>query len=65
MENGKIYPKCKGKECVKNGIVKGKQRYLCKKCEYNFTRDTFWEYSDEIRQKAIKLDLEGNEFRRI
>ena len=65
MENGKICPKCYGKECTKNGIVKNKQRYRCKKCKYNFTRSTCWKYSDEIRQKAIKLYLEGNGFRRI
>ena len=65
MENGKICPKCHRTEYVKNGIVRGKQRYLCKKCKYNFTRDTCWKYSDEIREKAIKLYLEGNGFRRI
>ena len=27
MENGKICPKCHGTECVKNGIVRGKQSY--------------------------------------
>ena len=42
-----------------------KQRYRCKRCKYNFTRSTCWRYSDEIRQKAIKLYLEGNGFRRI
>ena len=65
MENGKICPKCYGKECTKNGIVKNKQRYRYKRCKYNFTRSTCWKYSDEIRQKAIKLYLEGNGFRRI
>ena len=65
MENGKICPKCYGKECTKKGIVKNKQRYRCKRCKYNFTRSTCWKYSDEIRQKALKLYLEGNGFRRI
>ena len=38
MENGMICPKCCGNECTKNGIVKNKQRYRCKRCKYNFTR---------------------------
>ena len=65
MESEKICPKCYGKECTKNGIVKNKQRYRCKRCKYNFTRSTCWKYSDEFRQQAIKLYLEGNGFRRI
>jgi transposase-like protein len=28
--------KCGGSLVVKNGIVRGKQRYLCKSCKYNF-----------------------------
>ena len=31
MENGKICPKCYGRECTKNGIVKNKQRMLWKR----------------------------------
>ena len=27
---------CKSKRVVKNGIVRGKQRYKCKECGYNF-----------------------------
>ena len=65
MKNGKICPKCYGKECTKNGIIKNKQRYRCKRCKYNFTRSTCWKYSDKIRQKAIKFYLERNGFRRI
>ena len=65
MKYEKICPKCNGKECIKNGIVNNKQRFLCKHCKYNFTRVTCWKYSDEVRHKAIKLYLEGNGFRRI
>ena len=54
-----------GKVCTKNGIVKNKQRYRCKRCKYNFTRETCWKYSDDIREKAIKLYIDGNGFRRI
>ena len=28
--------KCESEQMVKNGIIKGKQRYLCKDCGYNF-----------------------------
>lgn len=31
-------PKCKSVNIVKNGIVRGKQRYKCKSCNYNFVR---------------------------
>ena len=27
-------PKCEAHGCVKDGIVKGRQRYLCHACEY-------------------------------
>ena len=57
MENGKICPKCYGRECTKNGIVKNKQRYRCKRCKYNFTRSTCWKYSDEIRQLVGNIQM--------
>ena len=30
-------PKCKSEKKVKDGIVKNKQRYKCKGCNYHFT----------------------------
>ena len=30
------YKKCESESIVKNGKVRGKQRYLCKECGYNF-----------------------------
>ncbi len=57
-------PKCLHEVCVKDGIVKGKQRYKCKKCNYRHT----------VRQKgatraqkraALELYLEGLGFRSI
>ena len=59
MENEKICSKGYGKECTKNGIVKNKQRYRCKRFKYNFTRTTCWKYSDEVRQKAIRTCLKS------
>jgi transposase len=38
-KGGAIMPECKNcksKRVVKNGIVRGKQRYKCKECGYNF-----------------------------
>ncbi|OQY01916.1 MAG: glycogen synthase [Desulfobacteraceae bacterium 4572_130] len=32
-----ICPKCNSKSCVKDGFVKGKQRYKCKSCNYRHT----------------------------
>jgi len=29
--------KCAGMNCVKDGVVKDKQRYLCKECGYRHT----------------------------
>ncbi len=29
--------KCQSRKCVKNGLVRGLQRYQCKLCGYNFT----------------------------
>ena len=29
-------PKCQGKGIVKSGVIKDRQRYLCKKCNYYF-----------------------------
>ncbi|MFN8167053.1 MAG: IS1 family transposase [Bacteroidia bacterium] len=32
-----VCPRCKGEDVVKSGIVKGRQRYRCKPCNYFFT----------------------------
>jgi transposase-like protein len=61
-----ICPKCKSEITVKHGIVKGKQRYTCKTCNYNFTvlkRGRELEKIYIIR--ALQLYLEGLGFRSI
>ena len=59
-------PKCKSEERVKNGIVKGRQRYKCMDCSYNYTVEKrSGEYSDEIKKNALHLYLEGLGFRSI
>jgi transposase len=58
-------PKCKCEEKVKDGTVKGKQRYKCKKCAHRYTL----EFKDEIqsfyKRLALVLYIEGMGFREI
>ncbi len=58
--------KCNSQESVKNGIIRGRQRFKCKNCGYNYTvekRST--EYSKSVKRKALQLYLEGLGFRSI
>ena len=57
-------PKCQHSESRKDGIVRKKQRYLCKSCGY---RDTVAHkgYSEEVKQQALAMYLEGLGFRSI
>ena len=57
-------PKCKSEHHVKDGIVKGKQRYLCKKCKYRYTVP-FKGKPIELKKFALILYLEGLGFRSI
>ncbi|CEG13956.1 hypothetical protein MSIBF_A780002 [groundwater metagenome] len=57
-------PKCKSTDICKNGIVKQKQRYLCKKCKYCFTVEHIGK-SDNYKRDALILYLEGLGFRSI
>ncbi len=57
---------CNSEEKVKNGFVKGIQRYKCKECGYNYTVEKrSGEYSKETKRKALHLYLEGLGFRSI
>ena len=59
-------PRCKSNDKVKNGIIKGVQRYRCNECKYNFTVEKrSGEYSNETKRKALQLYLEGLGFRSI
>lgn len=60
-------PKCGDHETVvKSGIVKEKQRYLCKKCTYHFTVQKVGKKIDNYYiVKAIQLYLEGLSMREI
>ena len=52
--------RCGGEVFSKTGIVRNKQRYLCKVCGNNQTIvDRREKYSEQIRRVAIILYLEG------
>jgi transposase len=57
-------PKCKGLNFRKDGIVKSKQRYLCKDCKHRFTVAQIGKPS-KIKRDALILYLEGLGFRSI
>jgi len=59
-------PKCDGSESVKSGKIKGRQRYKCKNCNYNYSvtiKSTAKPKS--LKRKALHLYLEGLGFRSI
>ncbi len=59
-------PKCDSLETVKNGIIKDRQRFRCKKCDYNFTVDKLGKgISSYYVIKALQLYIEGVSFREI
>ena len=60
-------PKCKSEDRRKDGIVREKQRYRCKKCNYRYTveKREAKESTAEIRKLALKLYLEDLGFRSI
>ena len=61
-----ICPKCKNTQIVKSGVVKDRQRFLCKKCGYYFTVNKLGKKIDDYYvTKALQLYLEGLSFREI
>ena len=63
----KACPKCKSEDRRKDGIVREKQRYRCKACNYRYTveKKDAKESTAEIRKMALNLYLEGLGFRSI
>ena len=57
-------PKCQSKEYCKDGIVKGRQRFKCKSCNYRFTVDHLGK-PEKMKRDALELYLEGLGFRSI
>lgn len=59
-------PRCKKTEIVKSGIIKGRQRYLCKQCNYFFTVEKEGKSIDPYYViKALQLYIEGVTYREI
>ncbi len=57
---------CKSERVVKNGVLYGRQRYLCKDCKKNFkTGIRRSKYSLEDRIKIIRSYINGVGFRQI
>ena len=57
-------PKCKSKESVKDGIVKGRQRFQCKQCKYRYTVEQRGK-PNSLKKLALQMYLEGMGFRSI
>ncbi|NDV46706.1 IS1 family transposase [Paludibacter sp. 221] len=59
-------PKCKSNDKVKNGLIKGVQRYLCKQCGCNYTVSSkFLSEKEAKHQLAFSLYSEGHSFHAI
>lgn len=59
-------PKCQAQNSVKSGIVKGKQRYSCKSCNYSYTVFKDGKNIDPYYViKALQLHVEGVSLREI
>lgn len=58
-------PKCKSQERVKDGFVKGKQWYKCKKCAYRYTIEFPTGIQPFYKRLALVLYIEGMGFRKI
>ncbi len=59
-------PKCQGANYCKDGIVKGRQRYLCKQCKYRYTVEKKSDgKSAGIKRLALEMYPEDLGFRSI
>lgn len=59
-------PKCNDTNIIKDGIVKDKQRYLCKLCDYHYTvQQRSNSKPTDLKRQALELYLEGLGFRSI
>jgi transposase-like protein len=59
-------PKCRNSHHVKDGIIRGRQRYKCKECQYRYTVERKSDVKTvRIRRLALALYLEGFGFRGI
>jgi transposase-like protein len=59
-------PKCKKENNSKSGVIKGRQRYVCKRCnEYYTVEQRAGTEDQETKRQALALYLEGLSFRAI
>ena len=58
-------PRCKGTSKVKDGVIKGKQRYKCKECNFRYTSEDKTEKRNALKRQSLELYLEGLGFRSI
>ncbi len=62
----RICPNCGHDQATKSGVVKGRQRYRCKACAYNYTVARKGKKIDNyFVTKALQLYLEGLSYREI
>ena len=61
-----ICPKCQQQNVIKSGIVKERQRFRCRDCNYYFTVKKLGKQIDDYYvTKALQLYLEGLSYREI
>ncbi len=59
-------PRCQSEDSAKSGVVKGRQRYRCRSCQYHFTVLKQGKNIDPYYViKALQLYIEGVTFREI
>lgn len=56
---------CKSELRTKDGIIKGRQRYKCKSCNFRYTIEDRSEAKNLLKRSALNLYLEGLGFRSI
>ena len=60
-----VCPKCKSTHSVKNGHHHGKQRYKCKNCKHQYTKEQPRGKNTKTKHWAISLYVNGLSFRTI
>ncbi len=59
-------PKCSHENVVKSGVIKDRQRFKCKSCNYYFTVQKLGKQVDDYTViKALQLYIEGVSYREI
>jgi transposase-like protein len=61
-----VCPKCQSQDLIKSGVIKERQRFKCKHCNYSFTVLKEGKHIDPYYViKALQLYIEGVTFREI